>query len=186
MIEGKYQIIYADPPWQFNFRNRKGLSNQAKANLYDTMSDEDIKSLPINSLASENCALFLWVMNSKLNLGLECMSKWGFDYKTIAFTWVKWAKNTYHFGGGNWTRSNPEICLLGVKGKMKRQSASVRNLLVSPVREHSRKPDEVRDSIVQLMGDLPRVELFARQTVPGWGAWGNQTDFYDTEDDKIK
>ena len=96
----KYQIIYADPPWSFNFQKRSGLSNDAKNSLYPTMKADDIVKLPIKKLADNNAILFLWVMNSELPLALRCIDAWGFDYKTVAFTWVKTTKNTYHFGGG--------------------------------------------------------------------------------------
>ena len=171
----KYNIIYADPPWGFNFKNRKNLSDEAKNRLYETMKDKDIINLPIQEICKDDCILFLWVMNSKLELALQSISSWGFEYKTVAFNWIKTTKNNkYHFGGGNWTRSNPELCLLATKGRIKRQSASVRELCVSQIREHSRKPDEIRSSIVELVGDLPRIELFARETKDGWDCWGNE------------
>lgn len=173
---GNYSIIYADPPWSFNFSKRKGLSDAAKANLYPTMKADDIKQLNVGALANDNCILFLWVMNSELPLGLECIKSWGFTYKTVAFTWVKTRTNTYHFGGGNWTRSNPEICLLATKGKVKRLSASVPNLIVSPLERHSKKPEIARQRIVQLVGDLPRIELFARESIDGWSIWGNEVE----------
>lgn len=175
---GKYQILYADPPWNFNFRNRKGLSQAAKDRLYDTMTAQDIRNLGIDlrSHLADNCILFLWVMNSELPLALQVIKDWGFDYKTVAFTWVKKNKKEFHFGGGNWTRSNPELCLLATRGHIQRQSASIRNLIISPRREHSRKPDEIRDYIIQLVGDLPRIELFARQKVEGWDCWGNEVE----------
>ena len=169
----KYQIIYADPPWHFNFKNRVGLSNIAKSALYDTMQPQDIINLPVKEITDKNCILFLWVMDSEIPQALKVISSWGFTYKTVAFTWVKTTKNTYHFGGGNWTRSNPEQCLLATKGKVNRISASVKKLLISPIREHSRKPDETRNRIIQLVGDLPRIELFARQKTEGWDVWGN-------------
>lgn len=172
----KYQIIYADPPWNFNFRKRTGLSQKAKDKLYDTMKAKDIITLPISKLSDDNCILFLWVMNSEIPLALKCIRAWGFTYKTVAFTWVKTRKNTYHFGGGNWTRSNPEICLLATKGKVKRISALVRNLVVSPLQEHSKKPDRIRGDIVNLVGELPRIELFARQKTKGWDVWGNEIE----------
>lgn len=172
----KYQIIYADPPWSFNFQKRKGLSDDAKSALYPTMRGEDIVNLPFAQLADENAVLFLWVMNSEIPLALRCIEAWGFTYKTVAFTWVKKRVNTYHFGMGNWTRSNPELCLLATKGHPKRISASVKNLVISPLREHSRKPDEIRDEIVRLVGDLPRIELFARQKTEGWDVWGNEVE----------
>lgn len=172
----KYQIIYADPPWSFNFHKRNGLSDDAKGRLYDTMTAKDIISFPVQTLADKNCVLFLWVMNSEIPLALKCIDSWGFRYVTVAFTWVKTTKNAYHFGGGNWTRSNPELCLLAKKGNIKRISASVKNLCLSPLREHSRKPDEIRDAIVDLVGDLPRLELFARHQHKGWDVFGNQVN----------
>ncbi len=172
----KYQIIYADPPWHFNFRKRQGLSQRAKNRLYNTMAAEEIIRLPVDTLADKNCILFLWIMNSEIPLALQCIRTWGFQYKTVAFTWVKMRKNTYHFGGGNWTRSNPEICLLATRGKIKRISASVRNLVVSPLQEHSKKPDRIRNDIVNLVGDLPRIKLFARQKTDGWDVWGNEVE----------
>ena len=172
----KYQIIYADPPWGFNFRSRKGLSQTAKDRLYDTMTAQDICNLGIGLRPhlADDCVLFLWVMNSQLPLALRVIKSWDFEYKTVAFTWVKTTKNTYHFGGGNWTRSNPELCLIATRGHIKRQSASIKNLVILPLREHSRKPDEMRDYIVELVGDLPRIELFARRKVKGWDCWGNE------------
>jgi len=172
----KYQIVYADPPWKFNFQKRKGLSDDAKKKLYPTIKGDEILALPVSELADNDCVLFLWVMNSELPLAFRCIKEWGFKYKTVAFTWVKTTKNTYHFGGGNWTRSNPEICLIATRGNVKKKSASVRNLVASPLREHSRKPDEIHDYIIQLVGDLPRIELFARQKTEGWDVWGNEVE----------
>ena len=173
----KYQIIYADPPWPFNFQKRNGLSDEAKGRLYPTMKAQDIVGLPVGEIADDDCVLFLWVMNSELPLAFRCIQEWGFTYKTVAFTWVKTTvTGKYCFGGGNWTRSNPELCLLATKGKPKRQSASVRELVVSERREHSRKPDEIRNAIVDLCGDVPRVELFCRYPAAGWDVWGNDVE----------
>lgn len=173
----KYQVIYADPPWNFNFQKRRGLSDKAKDRLYPTMKALDIINLPVEDISDDNCVLFLWIMNSELPLALDVIKCWGFKYKTVAFTWVKTTVNgKYHFGGGNWTRSNPELCLLATKGTPKRLSASVRNLCVSKLREHSRKPDEIRKEIVELCGDLPRVELFCRYPEEGWDVWGNEVE----------
>lgn len=173
----KYNIIYADPPWNFNFQKRNGLSDEAKGRLYPTMKGQDIVDLPVSEIAADDAVLFLWVMNSELPLALDVIKGWGFTYKTVAFTWVKTTVNgKYCFGGGNWTRSNPELCLLATKGKPKRISASVRELVVSERRQHSRKPDEIRKDIVELCGDLPRVELFCRFPEDGWDVWGNEVD----------
>jgi site-specific DNA-methyltransferase (adenine-specific) len=113
---------------------------------------------------------------------LSVIEAWGFTYKTVAFTWVKTNRSGkgFHFGLGYWTRANPEICLLATRGRPRRVSRSVPNLLVSPLRDHSRKPDEARDRIVELCGDLRRAELFARQKVAGWCAWGDEvaSDFH--------
>lgn len=174
MEQKKYKIIYADPPWSFNFQKRKGLSDKAKSKLYPTMKALDIVDLPVHDIADSDSVLFLGVMNSEIPLALEVIKEWGFVYKTVAFTWVKTRKNTFHFGGGNWTRSNPEICLLATKGKPKRLSASVANLTVSLLKEHSQKPVEIKDKIVTLLGDLPRIELFAREKTEGWDVWGNE------------
>lgn len=140
------------------------------------MKADDIASLPVREIAADNAILFLWVMNSELQLALRCIETWGFRYKTVAFTWVKMRKTAFHFGGGNWTRSNPEQCLLATRGNVKRLSASVPNLIVSPLGPHSKKSDEIRDRIVQLVGDLPRVELFARNKTEGWDVWGNEVE----------
>lgn len=111
-----------------------------------------------------------------LREALDLIDAWGFQYKTVAFNWIKQNKSGsgMFWGLGNYTRSNSEICLIATKGKPKRASAAVHSVVVSPIERHSKKPDEVRDRIVKLMGDLPRIELFARETAPGWDAWGNE------------
>lgn len=118
----------------------------------------------------------MWATFPMLKEALEVVEAWGFVYKTVAFNWVKQNKSGegLFMGLGNWTRSNSEICLLAVKGKPKRVNASVRSVILSPVQRHSQKPAEARDRIVDLMGDLPRIELFARETAPGWDSWGNE------------
>ena len=165
----KYSIIYADPPWKYGTDVSKH---------YPTVPIEEIYKFPIDKIADENCALFLWVTYPILPQALETVKKWGFRYVTVAFTWIKTNKKNGKpfFGLGNWTRANAEICVLGFRGKLKRKSNKVSQVVLSPIREHSRKPDEIRDKIVDLLGDLPRVELFARQTIPGWDCWGNETN----------
>ncbi len=107
----------------------------------------------------------------------KVIDSWGFHYSTVGFVWVKSTKDKkgFHFGLGNWTRSNTEICLIATKGSIERKDASISQIIYEPVEEHSKKPDIVRDKIVKLVGDLPRIELFARgKTCDGWQAWGNQ------------
>lgn len=104
------------------------------------------------------------------------MQEWGFIYKTCGFTWIKKNRksDSLFWGLGYWTRANAELCLIGTKGNPKRVSKSVHQVIMSPIREHSRKPDEARKRIVELMGDIPRIELFARQEFEGWDCWGNE------------
>lgn len=131
----------------------------------------------IDKISNENCVLFLWVTAPCLLEGLELINSWGFTYKTIGFTWIKTNKknDSLFWGMGYYTRANTELCLLATKGKpLKRISKSVHQVVMSKIREHSRKPDEVRDRIVKLFDDLPRIELFARQQVDGWDCWGNE------------
>ena len=168
----KYSIILADPPWHFW---GGGWKNQTQH--YKTMSMEEIKNLPVKELADDNCILFLWVTFPVLKDAFAIMEAWGFEYSTCGFNWVKKTKNGgWHFGLGYWTRANSELCLIATKGKPVRQSASVSQIIDSVVGEHSEKPAIVRDKIVELIGDLPRIELFARQKVEGWDSWGNEKE----------
>ena len=171
----KYSIIYADPPWRFNTYSDKG-KDRSPEKHYPCQGIEWIKSLPINDIAAKDSVLFLWSIGSMLPEAFDVITSWGFTYKTIGFTWVKQniKSPSYFTGLGYWTRCNPEYCLLATKGKPKRQSKSVRELIVTPRQAHSKKPDETRDRIVQLCGDLPRVELFARQPTDGWDVFGNE------------
>lgn len=142
------------------------------------MSMEEIKKLPIKELADENCVLFLWVTFPYLKEQIKLFEHWGFEYKTLGFSWLKQnPKNKkLFFGVGYYAKSNCEVCLMGIKGKMKPVSNKVSSAILSPREEHSKKPDEVRDRIVQLFGDIPRIELFARHKTPGWDVWGNEVE----------
>ena len=170
----KYDIIYADPAWSFKSYSSKGEGRNATQH-YDCMSINDICNLPVGNISKNDCVLFIWVIDPMLPQAFEVIKAWGFKYKTVAFTWVKENKSEGYFTGlGYWTRANPEMCLLATKGKPKRISKSVRQLVMDKRREHSRKPDRIRNDIVELCGDLPRIELFARQQVDGWDNWGNE------------
>jgi len=186
-MQKKYNIIYADPPWTFQTYSEKGKEKKSAEVHYDCMSIEDIYKLPVDQIADDNCVLFLWVTNPMLPQGLETIKQWGFTYKTVAFSWYKKNKiaDSFFWGLGYWTRANVELCLLATKGKPTRISKGVHQVIddedtldteqiVSVIQKHSQKPSIVREKIVQLCGDIPRVELFARDRVDGWDAWGNE------------
>lgn len=172
----KYQIIYADPSWQY--RDKALAGNRGAECKYPVQSLEWIKNLPIHKISDHNCALFLWITMPLLPVVWDVIKAWGFEYKTVAFNWIKInpKAQTVFWGMGNYTRACSELCLLGVKGKPKRFSASVHSVIHSPIKTHSEKPDEIRDRIVQLMGDVPRIELFARKKVEGWSTLGLDVD----------
>jgi N6-adenosine-specific RNA methylase IME4 len=172
-----YQIIYADPPWRFKTYSAKGEGRSASQH-YRVMDKTDIQNLPIRNISSNDCALFLWVTAPCLIEGIELIKAWGFEYKTVAFTWVKQNKKSpsLFWGMGYWTRANAEFCLLATRGNPKRISAGVHSVIMTPVEEHSKKPQQAREKIVALMGDIPRIELFARQKTQGWDVWGNEVE----------
>lgn len=140
------------------------------------MQIEEIKTLPVGTLAAPNCALFLWITFPMLQEGWSVMEAWGFTFKTVAFVWIKQNRksDSLFTGMGYWTRANAELCLLATRGHPKRQAKDVHQVILSHVKEHSKKPDEARRRIERLMGDVPRIELFARQVTPGWDVWGNE------------
>jgi N6-adenosine-specific RNA methylase IME4 len=187
---GHYGAILADPPWDWrSWRRAKGMTDAPLTSRdvsyhYNVMDSGDIGSLPVSDLAGENCVLFMWVTWPLLPQALTVVDQWGFDYKTCAFDWMK-ANNTQpsffeeevpaQVGMGYWTRSNTEPCLLATRGKPKRINADVRQGIIAPRRQHSRKPDGVHARIERLVAG-PYLELFARQRRPNWDVWGNQTD----------
>ena len=172
----KYGIIYADPPWKYNPRNNLDTKFGGGAmRHYPTMTDYEISRLPIERIADENCACILWVTFPRLKEGIKVLEDWGFSYKTIAFNWYKTDKQSSPFFGiGYYTKSNTEIALLGIKGRMKPASNFVSQVIVSEREQHSKKPNIAREKTVELFGDLPRIELFARQISDGWDCWGNE------------
>ncbi len=181
----KYQIVYADPAWKYDFSPTAG---RAIERHYPTMDIETIKNMPISKICSSNCILFLWATFPKLLEACDVIHSWGFKYRTVAFVWIK-SNKKYNpqqssffpyeqldsfYGMGHYTRANAEICMIGKKGAIKAKDHSIRQIIYAPIGQHSQKPDEVRNKIVQMMGDLPRIELFARQKTDGWDVWGNE------------
>ncbi len=179
----KYQIIYADPPWRYN--NPKGNDPSMGGVTYQTMADKDICDLPVEKIADKNSVLFLWATMPKLQEALDVMKAWGFKYTTTTFVWIKTniKSGGIYSGLGHWSNGNSEIVLFGKKGHPKRNKKNIKQIVISPVTKHSKKPFEVKKRIVELMGDLPRIELFARgnkdkdlfgkNTFDGWDCLGN-------------
>ena len=189
----EYSIVYADPPWNYALsggtKNARGL---AKSH-YCTMQTDEICEMPVRSICSKNGAVcFMWATFPNVGEALKVMEAWGFEYKTAAFVWVKKTRRSGQnfMGMGAYTRANAEICLLGVTHGFKtRQMVKAHNIgqiIEAPIEDHSRKPGEVRRRIVDLLGDVPRIELFARERVPGWDAWGNEIndEMEDTQHDE--
>ncbi len=181
--KGYYGAILADPPWRFQHWSGKGTARAAD-NHYSTATNEEISALPISDLAAADCVLFLWAVWPKLEEIIPMIGGWGFTYKTCAFDWIKAHVGQIEMfrddgdaqvGMGYWTRANSEPCLLATRGKPKRLNADVRQGIIAPRREHSRKPDEIHSRIERLVAG-PYLELFARQSRPGWTVWGNETN----------
>ena len=180
-----YGVIYADPPWAFSTYSRKGKGRSAEA-YYDCMTLDQIKAVPVAEWSAKDCILLLWTTDPLLQQALEVVRAWGFTYKTIGFYWAKlkryaapdqYSDGSFFTGMGFWTRANPEPCLLATRGSPRRRSANVRKLIVSPRREHSRKPDEVYERI-EALSEGPYLELFARNTRSGWDSAGVETDAF--------
>ena len=178
----KYKIIYADCPWPYD--NPKGNNPSMGGKTYPTMTIEDIKNLPVVEISDRDSVLFMWATMPKLKEAFEVIEAWGFKYTTCAFNWVKLnPKNGGIYSGmGHWTNGNAELCLFAKKGHPKRIAKNIKQIVMAPRGRHSAKPDEVRDRIVHLMGDVPRIELFARHQYPGWNCMGNEIDGQDIRD----
>lgn len=174
--EKKYDIIYADPPWAYH--DTLGGNAKMGAMPYPTMTNEEICAMPIgNKIAKKDSILFMWATMPKLQEALDVIKAWGFKYKTCAFCWVKQNPKSggIYAGLGRWVQGNAELCLLATKGHPHRISKSVKQIVMAPRGRHSAKPPEVRDRIIQLMGeDTDRIELFARDYADGWDCWGNE------------
>ena len=173
-----FQLILADPPWAHSDPANAG--KRGAGHKYGLMTLDEIKSLPVRAMADKNCLLALWWVGPMPYQALQVVNAWGFSLKTMTgFVWHKTTKTgKSHFGMGNWTRQNPECCLFATIGKPIRISGSVRAYIEAPVREHSRKPDEIPGRLVELLGDVPRIELFARTRRMGWEAHGLETEKY--------
>lgn len=174
----KYNIIYADPPWSFNSVRSGGSMKSGAAAKYQTMTLEEMKALDVPALCEKDCVLVMWYVSSQPQEALDLVKAWGFTLKNMnAFIWRKLSANLFpHFGMGYWTRAGAECALIAVRGKPKAECRSIRQVRDEVVGEHSEKPAIFRDDIVKLCGDLPRLEMFARVSAPGWDVFGNEVD----------
>jgi N6-adenosine-specific RNA methylase IME4 len=181
-----YGALLVDPPWTFETWSDKG---KGRAPKYPTMGHMQIGGLPVGDLAARDCVLFLWMSWPMLPVALGVIRMWRFTYKTCAFAWIKpkpeamrrpifLLPTDFAIGTGYWTRANSECCLLATRGHPKRLHNDVRQAIVEPRREHSRKPACVYDRIERLVAG-PYLELFARQRRPGWDAWGDEVGKFD-------
>lgn len=191
-----YGALLADPPWAFQTwwsgresklpspKKKFSYPSRATTPAYEVMREEELNALPVGDLAADDCVLFLWTCWPVLEWSLRTIKAWGFTYKTCGFCWVKAHARQVdmfqddipaHMTLGYWTRSNSEVCLLATKGKPKRRATDVKQAIIEPRREHSRKPDGIHERIERLVAG-PYLELFARQQHPGWTVWGNETD----------
>lgn len=175
----KYKIIYVDPAWPYTkFSNDKIKLGNTKRRItpYRPLSLEDIKALPVNKIAEKDSVLLLWTTGPHNNSAIEVIKAWGFKYTTWQYAWLKRNKNihSFHTGYGHYTGSNAELCILAKKGKgLPVLRHDIEQVYDGPVTEHSKKPDVFRQRTVQIFGDLPRIELFARTKIHGWDTWGN-------------
>jgi N6-adenosine-specific RNA methylase IME4 len=186
---GPFSVIYADPAWSFATWSHRGQGKGASQH-YDVMDLAAMAALPVAACAADDAALFMWVVQPMLPEALRLIEAWGFTFKTVAYVWIKikgvaerqgqdrlfYAGEDVRLGLGYHTRSGAEQCWLATRGKgYDRLSQSEAQVVFAPLREHSRKPDDIADSIVRLTGDVPRLEMFARTERPGWSVWGNES-----------
>lgn len=171
-LNNKYQIIYADPPWKYG--GSGGTKWRRADEYYPTMSFAELRSMRdgILSIADEDCLLFMWVVSPELKRCLEVGEAWGFKYITVAFVWYKERANV-----GNYTMPQCELCLLFKRGKIpadRVRNPGQKQFISEPITIHSRKPACVRTRIEAMFPKSKKIELFARQQVDGWDAWGNE------------
>jgi N6-adenosine-specific RNA methylase IME4 len=173
----KFDVIYADPAWEFNSSKTGGSMNSGASQKYEVMSIEELKALPVESLASDNCLLVMWWVGAMPQEAIDLVRAWGFKLKNMnGFVWNKLTvKGNPAFGMGYYTRAGSESAIIATKGKPDIKNRSVRAVISAPVGKHSEKPDEFRKAINKLMGDnCPKIELFARQKAGGFESWGNE------------
>jgi len=182
-----YGVIYADPPWSYKTfsKPKEGtVPHRSKDEPYKSMTAEELLALPVGEIAAKDCVLHMWVISSHIDQAIALGKQWGFTYKSLGLVWVKTQKHDPEvpkMGMGKWFRQEVEFCLLFTRGKPKRDSAGVRQTILEPAREHSRKPDEAAARIEALSAG-PYLEMFSRSSRPGWDVMGDQTGKFDALD----
>lgn len=169
--KNKYNIILADPPWEYSDKATSGACN----NHYNTLSYDELKKLKVTNISDKDCFLLMWVTFPQMEIAMKLFNDWGFKYKTILFLWIKTTNDgKYHYSIGNYTRSNSEVLLLGRKGKLPILYKNYSQLIFSKRRKHSQKPDVIYTNIERMFGDVKKIELFSRNHREGWDVWGNE------------
>lgn len=179
-IDGGFRVIAADPPWRFK-SNSVAKPGRNAMRHYDCMSLKDIAAMPVREIVADDAVLLLWITGPFLAIGahIPIMNAWGFKPNSMGFTWAKTTSGGgWFFGGGFTTRKNEEFVVMGKRGRSVRDNAGVRSLIVSPIREHSRKPDDFFTR-AETYSKGPYCELFARESREGWSTWGNQATKFD-------
>ncbi len=184
---GRYACALADPPWHFKTYTGAGTPHRTENDHYRVTPTAELADIPVADWMLPDSSLFMWAVDSHIPQAIRLGENWGFTYKTVAFVWAKTNKSKpgHRIGMGYWTRKQTEQCLLFTRGHPRRLSASVRQLIEAPIREHSRKPDAQYERIEALVGG-PRLEMFARRSFPGWDAWGNEPTKFDADNWEIE
>lgn len=173
-----YRVIYADPAWLYKNWSKKGEWKNANRH-YRCMPIEEIRALPVRDLAAGDCVLYLWTTWPFLEQAFSVINAWGFTYKSGG-AWRKLSPTgrSEAFGPGYIERNACDPYLIATIGEPKRYNRAIRNIISAPIREHSRKPDEMRERLERLL-DGPYIELFSRSNRPGWTAWGDEAGKFD-------
>jgi N6-adenosine-specific RNA methylase IME4 len=170
----KYNIIYADPPWAYKqaFKSSKTCIKHIDE-FYPVMTTKELCELPVKNICADDAVCFMWVCDGWMHDAIHILESWGFKYKVVAFVWDKQAVRP-----GMWTMKNTELVLLGTKGKMHKflKKRNIQQLVQERRTTHSTKPEIFKSKIVEMFGDLSRIELFARQKTEGWDIWGNELE----------
>ncbi len=174
----KYKLIYADCPWQFTNKKTGGSMKSGADAQYPTMTIDQLKNMDIESITDKDCVLVMWWVGSMTQEAIDLVNAWGFTIKNMnGFVWNKLTKlHKPFFGMGFYTRAGSESAIIATKGEGAKliQDHSVRAVGSYPVAAHSAKPHGFRERCVQLVGDVPRLEMFARKRYSGWDRFGNE------------